>query len=175
MTKIEKYFERLAEKDFRCDLEPMRRVCELFNNPQVQYPTVHIVGTNGKGSTAAFLESILREAGLKTGLITSPHLVDLTERIQINRESINSKTLDALVEKVRPRLPEENFLSFFEMITLLGFLYFSEQKVDIAIIEAGMGGRLDATNLLKPKLILVTPISLDHQNYLGETLTQIAL
>lgn len=174
MQSLQKYFDALAKKDFRCDLEPMRLSAASIGNPQWDYPTLHIVGTNGKGSAAAFLGSILSMAGLKVGLMTSPHLLDCTERIQVDHRPISWKELALLVEAIRPHLPDENFLSFFEMMTLAGFLHFRRKKVDIALIEAGMGGRLDATNLLKPEQVLVTPISPDHEAWLGNTLEQIA-
>ena len=126
---IQKYLERIALSDFRCDLEPMREASRLIGVPWQSYTTIHIAGTNGKGSTAAFLSAILSGAGLKTGLMTSPHLINPHERIQINRENISAANFTRLVKKIRAILPNEEFLSYFEMLTLLGFRYFSEQHI----------------------------------------------
>lgn len=172
--EIEDYLGRIAKKDFRQSLEPMREACLLFNNPQETFTTIHIAGTNGKGSTAAFLNSILQKAGYQVGLMTSPHLIDVTERIQINRQPIGWEALGELIQEIRPVLPSEDCLSYFEMMTLAGFEYFSKMGVDIAVIETGMGGRLDATNVIRPQVAVLTPVSHDHEKYLGETLMQIA-
>lgn len=171
--EMKQLFDRLSLKDFRCDLEPMREACHLLSNPQEAYASVHIVGTNGKGSTAAFLNSLLTAAGYQVGLITSPHLIDLRERIQINRENISWEALSELVLEIASLLPDREYLSFFEMMTLAGFHYFAKMEVDVAIVEAGMGGRLDATNVLKPQVVLFTPIALDHQTYLGDSVAKI--
>lgn len=172
--KIESYLAAIAKKNFRQTLEPMIEACHLLKDPQEDYVSIHIAGTNGKGSTAAFLNSILQEAGPKVGLITSPHLTHLTERIQINRRPIPFEALSEVIDEIRKRLPSEDYLSYFEMMTLAGFEHFSKMKVDIAVVETGMGGRLDATNVLKPKVAVLTPISFDHEAYLGDTLSQIA-
>ena len=172
--EIKKYLEGMGYKDFRLNLEPMREACSLLNNPQDNFASIHIVGTNGKGSTAAFLRSLLTASGYATGLITSPHLIDFRERVQINHNWITWEALAELADQIRTTLPEENFLSYFEMMTLIGFEYFSRMGVDVAVVEAGMGGRFDATNVLKPQVAVITPISLDHQSYLGETLEKIA-
>ena len=171
---IEEYLQKISQKDFRQTLEPMREVCRLLNNPQENYPTIHIAGTNGKGSAAAFLSSILQAAGLRVGLITSPHLISPTERIQINRQDISWEALSETIQKIQSVLPDEEFLSYFEMMALSGFEYFSKMKVDVAVVEVGMGGRLDATNVVKPKVAVLTPISFDHETYLGNTLSKIA-
>lgn len=172
--KIEDYFTSLAEKDFRLTLEPMREACHLLNNPQESTSSVHIAGTNGKGSTAAFLNTLLQKAGYRTGLITSPHLTQVTERIQINRQMISWEALSEVLQKIQSLLPDKNYLSYFEMITLAGFEYFAQREVDIAVVEVGMGGRLDATNVLRPQVTILTPIAFDHEGYLGDTLIKIA-
>lgn len=173
-VQIEEYLQRLKKKDFRLDLGPMREACLLLNNPQESYTTVHIAGTNGKGSTAAFLSSLLQSAGYKVGLITSPHLIELTERIQIDRQNISWEALWEVLQNIEHFLPETDYLSTFEMITLAGFEYFSKMGVDIAVVEVGMGGRCDATNVLKSQTAILTSISLDHENYLGDSLIKIA-
>ncbi len=172
--EIKKYLESLGHKDFRLNLEPMREACALLNNPQDTFASIHIVGTNGKGSTAAFLKSLLMASGYAVGLMTSPHLIDFRERIQINQNWITWEALAAMVQSIRSILPEEDFLSYFEMLTLVGFEYFSKIGVDVAVVEAGMGGRFDATNVLKPQVAIITPISIDHETYLGHTIEKIA-
>ncbi len=144
-----------------------------LGHPQKRFPSVHLAGTNGKGSTAAFLESILRHHGLKTGLYTSPHLICVTERFRINGAPIPKgrfAELCAALKNVLGDLPA----TYFELTTALAFLYFAEEGVDVAVIECGLGGRLDATNVLWPELSLITTIGYDHQAYLGERLSQIA-
>ncbi|MDO8494748.1 MAG: folylpolyglutamate synthase/dihydrofolate synthase family protein [Deltaproteobacteria bacterium] len=172
--EIDSLLERIAQKDFRASLEPIRQACAWLGNPQDQFKSIHIAGTNGKGSTAAFLSSILQEAGLKVGCMTSPHLIEVEERIQIDREPIARKKFHALIEEVLTFLPEEEFLSYFEMITAVGFLYFAREKVDVAVVEVGLGGRLDATNILKPAVGVLTTIAKDHEKILGDTLVKIA-
>jgi len=167
------YFQALIPREFRMELGPMTEACHLFSQPQRSYPTVHISGTNGKGSTAAFLESILRENGYRVGLLTSPHLNDVRERIRIVGEMISKEDMLRLTELIRGHLPDDYYLSFFEFITLLGFLYFKEREIDVAVIETGLGGRLDATNVLDPKVAVITSISIDHQHHLGGTLKEI--
>ena len=146
----------------------MRELTDALGNPQDGYPIFHVAGTNGKGSTCAFLESILRAAGYKTGLYTSPHLTCARERIQINRELISEDDF------VRLELQVGLDATFFERMTAMAFLYFSEQQVDVAIIEVGLGGRLDATNIVNPVVCGISRIDLDHQAILGDTLEQIA-
>lgn len=172
--EIESYLERIAGQDFRQTLVPMQEACQLLGNPQNDYTVVHIAGTNGKGSTAAFLNSILQRAGYSVGLMTSPHLIDVTERIQINRQPISWEALWEIIAKIRHTMPEDDFLSYFEMMTLAGFEYFSQMGVDIAVVETGMGGRLDATNVVTPQIAILTTISHDHEKYLGDTLLKIA-
>jgi len=144
-----------------------------FNNPHLKYPSIHIAGTNGKGSTAFYISKILQTCGLKVGLFTSPHLMDFRERIRINDELIKKDYIIDFWNKVK-----ENVLNlkatFFDTTTLLAFKYFSDNDVDIAIFETGLGGRLDSTNILEPEYVVLTPVSFDHQKQLGNNLSSIA-
>jgi dihydrofolate synthase/folylpolyglutamate synthase len=163
------------------DLAHMRVLLEALEHPERKFPAVLIAGTNGKGSTAATLASILQAAGYKTGLYTSPHLVKINERIVINGAAIPDDTfalIHDLVDRTADRLVTEAELpwhpSFFEMLTAIAFEHFARERAEIAALEVGMGGRLDATNVVNPRLSVITDISLDHQKFLGETLTEIA-
>lgn len=144
-----------------------------FNHPHNQYKTIHIAGTNGKGSCAHTIAAILQHTGLKVGLYTSPHLVDFRERIRINGEMMPQQYVIDFVEKERSFF-EPLHPSFFELTTALAFKYFAEQHVDVAVIEVGLGGRLDCTNIISPRLSVITNISFDHTQFLGNTLAQIA-
>lgn len=162
------------------DLAHMRTLAHALGDPQLRFPSVLIAGTNGKGSTAATLATILNAAGYRTALYTSPHLVRVNERIQIDSILISDEDFARLyfqVDEAARRLVESGDLphspSFFEVLTALAFLYFAEKKVDIAILEVGLGGRLDATNIVDPLLSILTDIALDHQNYLGDTIAEI--
>ena len=154
-------------------LRNIRALLKSVGNPQNWYPTIHVAGTNGKGSTTCFLASIFKEGGYKTGLYTSPHLVSFTERIRINGKEISERRLIGYVDRLRPAI-EANEATFFEATTAIAFLYFADERVDIAVIETGLGGRLDSTNVLQPILSIITSIGLDHMEYLGPTLKQIA-
>jgi dihydrofolate synthase/folylpolyglutamate synthase len=163
------------------DLAHMRVLLQAMSHPEQRFPSVLIAGTNGKGSTAATLASILRASCLKTGLYTSPHLMRINERIRINGEEIrddNFASLHAEVDRIAEKLVENADLpwhpSFFEMMTAIAFEHFASEKVDLAVLEVGMGGRLDATNVVNPRVSVITDISLDHQRYLGNTLGEIA-
>ncbi len=163
------------------DLAHMRVLLQAMDHPERRFPSVLIAGTNGKGSTAATLASILRASGLKTGLYTSPHLMRINERIRVNGEEISDTDFAKLhsdVERVAEKLIENAQLpwhpSFFEMMTAIAFEYLARQKVELAVLEVGMGGRLDATNVVEPRVSVITDISLDHQKYLGNTLEEIA-
>jgi len=163
------------------DLAHMRVLLGAMEHPERGFPSVLIAGTNGKGSTAATLASILRASGLKTALYTSPHLLRINERIRINGEEISDDNFAALhgeVDRVAERLVEQGALpwhpSFFEMMTAIAFAHFARERVDIAVLEVGMGGRLDATNVVEPLVSVITDISLDHQKYLGNTVGEIA-
>lgn len=166
-------FHRIGSAAYKADLVNTVRICTLLKNPELRFRSVHIAGTNGKGSTSHMLSSILQEAGYKTGLYTSPHLKDFRERIRINGKMIPKKFVVNFVEtylkdfeKIKP--------SFFEWTVGLAFHYFAEMNVDIAIIETGLGGRLDSTNVITPELSVITNISLDHTNLLGDTVKEIA-
>jgi dihydrofolate synthase/folylpolyglutamate synthase len=163
------------------DLAHMRVLLDALGNPEKRFPSVLIAGTNGKGSTAATLASILQTAGLRTGLYTSPHLVRINERLRMNGRAIPDDEfalLHDVVECTAERLVSEGDLpwhpSFFEMLTAMAFEYFAREKVDMAVLEVGMGGRLDATNVIEPELSIITDISLDHQKFLGNTVAEIA-
>lgn len=156
------------------DLGRMFSFMEYLGNPHLAYPVFHVAGTKGKGSVSAMCESVLRAAGLRVGFYTSPHLQDYPERIQVNREYIPVTDLIALVDEVRPYLDRGTQLTTFEITTALGFLYFARQGVDCAVIEVGLGGRLDATNVVKPLVSVITSLSLDHMKFLGDTLAEIA-
>ena len=163
------------------DLAHMRVLLGAMNHPEHGFPSVLIAGTNGKGSTAATLASILRASGLKTGLYTSPHLVRINERIRINGAEISDDQFAGLhgeVDRVAELLVERQELpwhpSFFEMMTAIAFSHFARERVDIAVLEVGMGGRLDATNVVEPLVSVITDISLDHQKFLGNTVKEIA-
>jgi dihydrofolate synthase/folylpolyglutamate synthase len=163
------------------DLAHMRVLLAALDNPERRFPSILIAGTNGKGSTASTLAAILQASGLRTALYTSPHLVRMNERIQIDKEQVSDtdfSLIHGLVDRTAERLVSERELpwhpSFFEMLTAIAFEYFARRKVDIAVLEVGMGGRLDATNVVEPRLSIITDISLDHQKYLGDTVTEIA-
>src|SRR6202521_5662791 len=163
------------------DLAHMRVLLSALGHPENSFPAVLVAGTNGKGSTAATLASILQASGLKTGLYTSPHLVRINERIRLNGIPIRDDDfvlLHAVVDRTAERLVGEGDLpwhpSFFEMLTAMGFEYFARSRPDMVLLEVGMGGRLDATNVVEPRLSIITDISLDHQKYLGETVGEIA-
>ena len=163
------------------DLAHVRVLLEGLHHPERRFPCVLVAGTNGKGSTAATLAAILRASGLKTGLYTSPHLVRINERIRINGEEIsddNFAELHSKIDRAAERLVEKTELpwhpSFFEMMTAIAFEHFAQEQVDLAVLEVGMGGRLDATNVVDPRVSVITDISLDHQKYLGNTVREIA-
>jgi dihydrofolate synthase/folylpolyglutamate synthase len=162
----------LAKADF--NLDRMRALMALLGNPQQKYPILHVAGTKGKGSTSALMASALTAAGYKTGLYTSPHLQDYVERIQIDGQPVSHIQLIELVEQVKPHVTTVPKLTTFEITTAIGFLYFAQQKVDAAVIEVGLGGRLDATNVVTPRVSVITSLSYDHMAVLGNTLTLIA-
>ncbi|NPA53469.1 MAG: bifunctional folylpolyglutamate synthase/dihydrofolate synthase [Aquificae bacterium] len=170
--KLYKLFEK---KVFHIEpgLERIKKACEEIGNPQDRFPSILISGTNGKGSTASFLESLFRNHGLKTGLFTSPHLVDENERWQINRENIPDDILDIYINQLKPVIKKYN-LTYFEASTLLAFKYFADKCVDIAILEVGLGGRWDSTNVVYPEVSIITNVSLDHTHLLGDTTEKIA-
>jgi dihydrofolate synthase/folylpolyglutamate synthase len=158
----------------RFKLERMVALVASLGNPQQAYPSIHVAGTKGKGSVCILCASALHEAGYKVGLYTSPHLDDYAERIQINGEFIPHGDLADMVEEIKPNVAAIPEITTFEITTALAFMYFAKQKVDAAVIEVGLGGRLDATNVILPKVSVITSISYDHTLLLGNTLTQIA-
>ena len=167
-------YQNIGDSAYKKDLSNITLICEHLNNPQNNFKSIHVGGTNGKGSCSHMLSSILQEAGYKVGLYTSPHLVDFRERVRINGEMISK---DSVSEFMLHNFDffESNNVSFFEMTVGLAFNYFSFNKVDIAIIEVGMGGRLDSTNIITPILSLITNISIDHTKFLGSNISDIAI
>lgn len=166
-------FSRIGAAAYKNNLDNTIALCNFLNNPQSKFPSIHIAGTNGKGSTSHMLASVLQENGYKTGLYTSPHIKDFRERIRINGEKISesfvvefTKRTKDLTEKIQP--------SFFELTVAMAFDYFAQNKVDVAVIETGMGGRLDSTNVITPILSVITNIGYDHTQFLGNRLEDIA-
>lgn len=166
-------FQRVGKAAYKADLSNTIALCKLLDNPEHGFKSVHIAGTNGKGSTSHAIASILQEAGLKTGLYTSPHLRDFRERIRINGEMIPKQYVVDFVERYREGF-EPMQTSFFELTVGMAFKYFTEEQIDIAVIETGLGGRLDSTNVILPEVSVITNISLDHTNLLGNTISEIA-
>lgn len=163
-----------GQKAYKPGLDNIKKLCEFFGNPQDKIKTIHIGGTNGKGSTSNMLASVLQECGYKIGLYNSPHLIDFTERIKVDGENCDKEFVYHFIQKLK-NLPGEIRPSFFEFTTIMAFEYFYQQKVDYAIIEVGLGGRLDSTNIIKPLVSAITNVQLDHQNILGDTIAQIAV
>ena len=171
-------FSRIGDAAYKADLTNTIRLCDFLNNPQTKFKTIHVAGTNGKGSVSHMLAAILHQAGYKTGLYTSPHLKDFRERIKVSGSPDSFREVDerfviAFTEKMKP-LIEEISPSFFEITVAMAFEFFAAQKVDIAVIEVGLGGRLDSTNIITPELSVITNIGWDHMNLLGDTLEKIA-
>ena len=166
-------FQRVGQSAYNEDLGNINAICSLLNHPQNNFKSIHVAGTNGKGSTSHLIASVLQEQGYKVGLYTSPHLKDFRERIKVNGEMISKKEVVDFVNAHKEDFTEIG-LSFFEMSTALAFVYFSDQKVDVAVIEVGLGGRLDATNIINPELSVITNVAFDHQHLLGDTIALIA-
>ncbi len=166
-------FQSVGAQGYKPGLERISSFCQLLNSPHLSYPVVHIAGTNGKGSTSHMLASVLSSAGYRVGLFTSPHLCDFRERIRVGREMISESEVVDFVERWRGDM-ERLSLSFFEMTAAMAFDHFARCEVDVAVIETGLGGRLDATNIVDPLLSIITNISIDHTQYLGSTLAEIA-
>ncbi len=166
-------YQRQGASAYKIDLTNTVKLSSYLDNPETKFKSIHVAGTNGKGSTSHMLASILQESGYKVGLYTSPHLKDFRERIRINGKEITKECVVNFIEKHRAYL-EANQLSFFEMTVGLAFQYFAEFSVDIAIIEVGLGGRLDSTNIITPQVSVITNIGLDHTQFLGNTLAKIA-
>ncbi len=180
MTKKNAYNHCLEEMyglrrfGIKLELTTLRAILDKLDKPQRQYKSIHIAGTNGKGSTAAMLTTILHRAGYRVGLYTSPHLVRFNERIKINGRPISNDRVVSAYEAVKNKHGRKREPTFFEYTTAMAFYEFARQQVDVAVIETGMGGRFDATNVLKPVLSIITNISLEHKDYLGNTLAAIA-
>jgi dihydrofolate synthase / folylpolyglutamate synthase len=177
---VQDYLFALKAKGVKYGIDRMQAWIAAIGHPERAVPCIHITGTNGKGSTAAMLETILREAGWRTGLYTSPHLVRLGERVQVNREILKEDEIIRYTAELRPiaedvsRLCPDDHPSFFEFMTAMAFLQFARKKCDISLIEVGMGGRLDATNIVVPEIAVITSVSLDHCEALGDSVEKIA-
>lgn len=173
-----KYLNSFGRFGIKLGLSNITELLELLGNPQNDFKSIHIGGTNGKGSVTAMVASILQEAGFRTGLYISPHLDDFRERISVNGAPISRETLSSLVARVKPLIPEverrNSHPTFFEVTTAIAFKYFSESKVDYAAVEVGLGGRLDATNIITPEVSVITNIGMEHTDILGKTINSIA-
>lgn len=166
-------FSRIGAAAYKKDLDNTLALCSLLDNPQEKFKTIHVAGTNGKGSVSHMLAAIFQQAGYKTGLYTSPHLQDFRERIKINGVMCSEEFVCEFTERLLPDMQQIE-PSFFELTVAMAFEYFASQQVDIAIIETGLGGRLDSTNVIKPEISVITNIGWDHMNLLGNTLQEIA-
>ncbi len=166
-------YQKQGASAYRKDLTNTILLSDYLHNPEKKVKTIHIAGTNGKGSTSSMISSVLQEAGYKVGLYTSPHLKDFRERIKINGKKISKTFVCEFIEQHKVFFEKHN-LSFFEMTVGLAFDYFEKQKIDVAVIEVGMGGRLDSTNIISPLISVITNIGLDHTQFLGNTLSEIA-
>ena len=166
-------FQRVGASAYKADLTNTVALCKILGNPQEKFKSIHVAGTNGKGSTSHMLASVLQSAGYKTGLYTSPHLKDFTERIKINGQEISHSHVIDFVNRIKPHI-ETIKPSFFEITVAMAFDYFAAQQIDVAVIEVGLGGRLDSTNVITPVLSVITNISFDHKDILGDTLEKIA-
>jgi len=177
---VQDYLFSLKARGIKFGIDRMRMMVEALGHPERAVPTIHLSGTNGKGSTSAMLDAILHAAGWRTGLYTSPHLVRLGERVQVNRALLTEAELAAFTRELRPIAEEisrdhpDDHPSFFEFMTAMAFLQFQRQHCDVGIIEVGMGGRLDATNVVLPEVAAITSISLDHCEMLGDSVEKIA-
>jgi len=165
---LEKTFSLSKKKGMNCSLSNIKRLCEIHNHPELAFPTIHVAGTNGKGSVCTKIASALQQAGWKVGLYTSPHIATFRERIRINGEFISETEIATLFGQIKAKA------TFFEIATLIAFLYFRAQEVDVAIIETGLGGTWDATNVVMPLLSVITSIGFDHTELLGDSLEKIA-
>ncbi len=167
-------YQNIGKTAYKADLKNIKKLSSYLGNPELEFKSIHVAGTNGKGSTSHMLASVLQEAGFKVGLYTSPHLKDFRERIKINGEMASENFVVNFVNK-HQEFFKENHLSFFEMTVGMAFSYFAMQKVDVAVIEVGLGGRLDSTNIIVPEISVITNIGLDHTAILGNTFEKIAL
>ncbi|MBI4211622.1 MAG: bifunctional folylpolyglutamate synthase/dihydrofolate synthase [Deltaproteobacteria bacterium] len=171
-SEASEYVLGLKPHDFHLSLGAIEKACAIFDHPERSFPSVHIAGTNGKGSTAAFLRAICLQHEIDVGLYTSPHLIDVRERIQIGHGMIPEDAFTALTDEM---IQKDLRLTYFEFLTIMAFLYFREREVPLAIIETGLGGRLDATNVITPFVSILTPIGFDHMRHLGDTLAAITV
>ncbi len=171
--KLLPIFQRVGKAAYKADLDNIVLLCDLLGNPQNNFKSIHIAGTNGKGSTSHITASVLQEAGYKVGLYTSPHLLDFRERIKINGQDVSKEFVIDFVERIKDEIPRIK-PSFFEITVAMAFDYFSLQKVDVAVVETGLGGRLDSTNIITPVASCITNIGIDHTNLLGNTIEKIA-
>jgi dihydrofolate synthase/folylpolyglutamate synthase len=180
MTETERYLYGLRNRGSKYGIERMQVFAGALGHPERRYPVIHVAGTNGKGSVCAMLEGIYRRAGYRTGLFTSPHLVRLGERVQVNRRPLADAQIEAYVDRLRTvgeKLALKDPLdhpTFFEFMAGMAFLHFADERVDVAVLETGLGGRLDATNVVDPEVSVITSIGLDHTDILGHTLAAIA-
>lgn len=175
MTKYSKTIKEIFDLQIfaiKLGLDNITALCSFLGDPQKEFPSIHIAGTNGKGSTAFYIAHLLQANGLKTGLYTSPHLYDFRERIRINGEKISEEYILEFWDRAKPLVMERK-ATFFDTTTAMAFDYFKYNEVDVAIIETGLGGRLDSTNILKPKISVITPVNYDHQKQLGDSLASI--
>src|SRR5664279_3374015 len=166
-------FSRIGAAAYKADLNNIQLLSDALGNPERKFKSIHIAGTNGKGSTSHMLSAILQKAGYKTGLYTSPHLHDFRERIRINGHMIPENQVIAFTERIRPSIDQLE-PSFFEITVAMAFEWFAHEQIDIAVIEVGLGGRLDSTNIITPEVSVITNISYDHMDLLGNTLQKIA-
>ncbi len=177
---VQEYLFSLKAKGLKFGIDRMRVLGEALGHPERHYPVLHIAGTNGKGSVSAMLDAILHAGGWQTGLYTSPHLVKLGERVQVNRQLLTEAEITAYVDELRPvaaqvaREAADDHPSFFEFMTAMAFLQFARRRVDVAVVEVGLGGRLDATNVVQPEVTAITSIGFDHCDMLGDRLELIA-
>lgn len=172
-SSTQAYLDKLGFFGWQLGLQRSIALSRFFGRPERSFPSVHLAGTNGKGSTSAMLAALAQAAGLRVGLYTSPHLVHLNERIQINGKPISTRAFEALLRSCRPTVDKLK-ATYFEVLTAIAFKYFAEQQVDLAVIETGLGGQLDSTNIITPELSIITSIGLEHQDYLGKNLAEIA-
>jgi dihydrofolate synthase / folylpolyglutamate synthase len=165
---------KLGRFGIKLELDTIKNILNRLDNPEKKYNTVHVAGTNGKGSTATYIASILQKAGFKTGLYTSPHLIKFNERITINGEEISNDDVVSAYKAVHKIDTGERKATFFEIATAMGFYYFATKNVECAVIETGMGGRFDATNIINPEVSVITNLSIEHTDYLGNTIQALA-
>jgi len=179
-AEIQEYLFSLKAGGAKFGVDRMRVLADALGHPEQRYPVIHVAGTNGKGSVAAMLDAVLHAAGWRTGLYTSPHLVRLGERVQVDRQRLTESEIQDYVAELSPISAREDLFapadrpSFFEFMTAMAFLQFDRRKVDVAVVEVGLGGRLDATNIVEPEVSVITSIGLDHCEYLGDRLELIA-